>query len=119
MRRKKAIHDLCMYFAEKNKVLSRNEYYDAKDKPIILNNILTIFGNYSIMVGMLKTNEPELFALITPPPIKVSPSKVETEKTTTTIQTTVSKVAVTTRPLVTKPTRVSKVETASAVKTDK
>jgi len=119
LQRKKTIHNLCVYFAKKNKVLSREEYSVARDVPIMLRTLIGVFGNYSTMVGMLKTYEPELFALITPPTTKVSPPKVETVKTTTTVQATAPKVAVTTRPLVTRPTTVSKVETAPAVKTDK
>lgn len=119
LQRKRTIYNLCVYFAKKNKVLSREEYSTAKDVPIMLRTLIGVFGNYHTMVGMLKTYEPELFALITPPPVKVSPPKVETVKTTTTVQTTAPKVAVTTRPLVTRPTTVSKVETAPAVKTDK
>jgi hypothetical protein len=53
-----------MYFAEKNKVLTQDEYINSEDKPILLSGIRNTFRSYSRMVEMLKVNEPELFALI-------------------------------------------------------
>jgi len=75
--RKKALQDLAMYFAEKNKVLTQAEYIKAEDKPITFSGIRNVFRSYSRMVEMLQANEPDLYALIgkkeVPAPVPVAP----------------------------------------------
>lgn len=52
---------LGMYFAEKGKVLTKKEYVDATDKPVLFSGIRKVFRSYSRMVLMLERNQPELF----------------------------------------------------------
>lgn len=75
--RKNTLMQLGMYFAEKGKILTQDEYIKAEDKPVTFWGIRNVFRNYSRMVVMLKTNEPELVALIgkkeEPKPAPVAP----------------------------------------------
>ena len=66
--RKKALQDIGMYFAEKGKVLTQNEYIDSEDKPVLFSGIRRVFRSYSRMIEMLKRSEPELFELATKKP---------------------------------------------------
>ncbi len=78
--RKKTLHDLAMYFAEKGKVLTQAEYIKAEDKPVTFWGIRNVFRNYSRMTEMLKANEPDLYALIgkkeEPKPVAPKPAPV-------------------------------------------
>lgn len=78
--RKKTLHDLAMYFAEKGKVLTQAEYIKAKDKPVTFWGIRNVFRSYSRMAEMLENNEPDLFALIgkkeEPKPVAPKPAPV-------------------------------------------
>jgi len=75
--RNKAIQDICMYFAEKGKVLTQAEYIEQKDKPVPLSGIRNVFRSYSRMLSMLERNQPDLYALIgkkeEPKPAPVAP----------------------------------------------
>ena len=61
--RAKAIKDLSFYFAEKGKVMTAQEYIDAKDKPIRFADLRRIFRSYSKLMEMLERDQPDLFKL--------------------------------------------------------
>lgn len=77
--RKKGLRDLAMYFAEKGKVLTQNEYIEAADKPIPFSGVRNVFRSYSRAVQMIEKNEPELWDMIHAPAVqetpKVTPAK--------------------------------------------
>ena len=109
--RNKAIQQICMYFAEKGKVLTQAEYVDSKDKPIALSGIRNVFRSYSRMISMLERNQPDLYALIgkKEEPVAPKPAPVAAPKVST--------------PPTPKPTpaapKVAAVKPAPAVKTEK
>jgi hypothetical protein len=76
--RSKALRDLGMFFAEKGKVLSQQEYIDATDKPIPFSGVRNVFRSYSRAVQMIERNEPDLWELIHAP----KAPKVEAAKPT-------------------------------------
>jgi len=83
--RKKGLRDLAMYFAEKGKVLSQQEYIDATDKPIPFSGIRNVFRSYSRAVVMVERSEPELWEMIKAPKATVTP-KVEVAKPTVKVE---------------------------------
>lgn len=110
---------LGMYFAEKNKILSQDEYINSSDKPILLSGIRNIFRSYSRMVEMLKANQPELIALIGTK--KVEPPKADTKSITQPKAAVLEKPSlesVSTPKPVTTPRTTASVKPASAVKTE-
>lgn len=82
--RKKGLRDLAMYFAEKGKVLTQNEYIEALDKPVPFSGIRNVFRSYSRAVQMIEKNEPELWAMIHAPAVQEPPKVTiaETPKVT-------------------------------------
>ena len=62
--RKVALANLAMYFCEKNKILTQQEYIDSEDKPIPFSGIRRVFRAYSRMLVMLHTEQPELLSMI-------------------------------------------------------
>lgn len=73
--REKAIRDIAMYFAEKGKVLTQNEYIDALDKPVPFSGVRRVFRSYSRMVAMVQRSQPDLldFATKKPEPVVKAP----------------------------------------------
>lgn len=84
--RNKALQDICMYFAEKGKVLTQREYIEAADKPVPFSGIRNVFRSYSRMISMLERAQPDLYALIgkkeEPKPAPVAPKVAPTPKPT-------------------------------------
>ena len=91
--RNKALQDICMYFAEKGKVLTQREYIEAEDKPVPFSGIRNVFRSYSRMISMLERAQPDLYALIgkkeepkpapvAPKPAPVAPKVAPTPKPT-------------------------------------
>lgn len=78
--RKKALQDLAMYFAEKGKVLSQQEYIDSPDKPVPFSGIRRVFRSYSRAVAMLERAEPELAKMSLKPPPELPKVVVEKPK---------------------------------------
>ena len=72
--RQKALRDLAIYFAEKGKVLTQQEYIDSKDKPLPFSGIRNVFRSYSKMVAMLARAQPELLEMTKP--VKAKPTVV-------------------------------------------
>jgi len=78
--RKKALQDLAMYFAEKGRVLSQQEYIDSKDKPIPFSGIRNVFRSYSRALTMLEKAEPELSRMSMKPKPELPKVKIEKPK---------------------------------------
>ena len=77
--REKAIKDIAMYFAERGKILTQNEYVDSPDKPVPLSGVRRVFRSYSRMVEMVKRAQPDLIDLATkkPEPVVVKAPEVK------------------------------------------
>jgi len=77
--------DLAMYFVEKGKVMTANEYVKAEDSPIHLKTIKKIAKSYSRAILMMNQSCPDLLKLLVEkevekveaaPELKVAPIKV-------------------------------------------
>ena len=62
--RLKLCRDLAMYFAEKGKIMTQDEYIKADDKPVLLSGIRNVGRSYSRAIVMMKGAHPELMELI-------------------------------------------------------
>ena len=62
--RAKVLADLAMFFAEKGKVLTQEEYTDCPDKPVLISGIRNVFRSYARALTRLHTAEPGLLAMI-------------------------------------------------------
>lgn len=60
----KLCKDLAMYFAEKGKILTQEEYLKQDDKPVRLSGIRNVGRSYSRAIEMMKRAHPELMDLI-------------------------------------------------------
>ena len=60
----KLCKDLAMYFAEKGKIMTQEEYLNQDDKPILLSGIRNVGRSYSRAIEMMKRAHPELMELI-------------------------------------------------------
>ena len=60
----KLCRDLAMYFAEKGKIMTQDEYIKAADKPGLLSGIRNVGRSYSRAIVMMKGAHPELMELI-------------------------------------------------------
>jgi hypothetical protein len=63
-RRRKAMKQLAMYFAEKGKVLSLREFKAANDGPIRISAIKNTFGTYHRMITLIHATEKEVLSLL-------------------------------------------------------
>ena len=62
--RLKLCKDLAMYFAEKGKIMTQEEYLKQDDKPVLLSGIRNVGRSYSRAIEMMKRAHPELIELI-------------------------------------------------------
>tara|TARA_R110000744_G_C19108275_1_gene534419 strand:+ start:393 stop:659 length:267 start_codon:yes stop_codon:yes gene_type:complete len=53
-----------MYFAEKGKIMTQDEYLKQADKPVMLNGIRNVGRSYSRTIVMMQQAHPELMELI-------------------------------------------------------
>ena len=53
-----------MYFAEKGKIMTQDEYVKQTDKPVMLTGIRNVGRSYSRAIEMVKRAHPELMELI-------------------------------------------------------
>jgi len=60
----KLCRDLAMYFAEKGKIMTQDEYIKQDDKPVMLSGIRNVGRSYSRAIEMMKGAHPELMKLI-------------------------------------------------------
>lgn len=60
----KLCKDLAMYFAEKGKIMTQDEYVKQTDKPVMLTGIRNVGRSYSRAIEMVKRAHPELMELI-------------------------------------------------------
>jgi hypothetical protein len=60
----KLCRDLAMYFAEKGKIMTQDEYIKQDDKPVMLSGIRNVGRSYSRAIEMMKGAHPELMTLI-------------------------------------------------------
>lgn len=60
----KLCRDLAMYFAEKGKVMTQEEYIKAEDKPVSFSGVRSVGRSYSRAIEMMKGAHPELLELI-------------------------------------------------------
>ena len=60
----KLCKELAMYFAEKGKILTQEEYLKQDDKPIKLSGIRNVGRSYSRAVEMVKRAHPDLLEMI-------------------------------------------------------
>ena len=59
----KLCKDLAMYFAEKGKIFTQEEYLKQPDKPIRLSGIRNVGRSYSRAIEMVKKAHPELLKM--------------------------------------------------------
>lgn len=62
--RAKVLADLAMFFAEKGRILTLQEYADCADKPVLVSGIRNVFRSYVRAITKLHTAEPGLLAMI-------------------------------------------------------
>jgi len=60
----KLCRDLAMYFAEKGKIMTQDEYVKQTDKPVMLTGIRNVGRSYSRAIIMMQKAHPELMELI-------------------------------------------------------
>ena len=70
-----ALKTLGEYFVEKGKILTRDEYTKAQDKPVPASRVAVLFRTYNAMLKYMQGREPELYqkALEGKPVVKQEP----------------------------------------------
>ncbi len=60
----KLCRDLAMYFAEKGKIMTQDEYVKQADKPVMLAGVRNVGRSYSRAIIMMQKAHPELMELL-------------------------------------------------------